>query len=133
MKDKLTWQHVALIGTLLLVLGGLAWFGKDGSQVLAGVLAVMAALGFGFLVNKQNEIQASTARMEATGTEIKENTNGRIGKMQEMLERSIQSQQNAADQHRRDMKEMADKLAMMTPLAPVDPPVLGGESHPPNV
>lgn len=133
MKDKLTWQHVALIGTLLLVLGGLAWFGKDGSQVLAGVLAVMAALGFGFLVNKQNEIQASNARMEATGTEIKENTNGRISKMQELVEKSIESQARQSDQHRRDMKEMADKLAMMMPPPPADPPVSGGGSYPPNV
>lgn len=134
MNGKLTWQHVALVGVLLLVLGGLAFLGKDGSQVLAGVLAVMAALGFGHLISKQNETQATVAKLETSSAEIRENTNGRLTAMQELVEKALAANQNAAEQHRRDMRDMADKLAMMMP-PPADPPVSGpgGEGDSPNV
>jgi Tfp pilus assembly protein PilO len=122
---ELKWQHVALVGLIVMVLGALAWFGKDGSQVLAGVLAILAALGFGYIFNKQSEIQQTTSQ-------IKEQTNGQMGNLRDTIEQMRRDQVNAADQHRRDMKEMADRLATMFP-PPADPPVSGGGLYPSNL
>jgi hypothetical protein len=104
----LKWPAVTVIIALLAVLGALAYFGKDAATVLAGVITVLGALGFGYTFNRQAEIQQSTARIE-------ENTNGRIGQLVAMVEKQQRDQQAQTDQHRRDMREMADKLAMMTP------------------
>ncbi len=124
---KLEWTHVAVIGLLLLVMGGLSYLGKPTEAMLGAVLAVLAAFGFGFLNNKQNEIMEKQHEITATTGAIKEQTNGRIGELTSLVEQAIRAQQNMADQHRRDLKEMADKMAQMTPavLEPVSGP--GGE------
>lgn len=125
---ELKWPAVAVILGLMVVLGFLADRGKDATIVLAGIIAVLGALGFGALHNKQSEIQASAAKIEASNSEIKENTNGRIGQLTDLLEKTLRSQQDSNDQHRRDMKDMIDKMAVMSPI-PTDPPVSGGGSH----
>lgn len=113
MKD-LKWPAVAVIITLLLVLGFLAYSGKDSGTVLAGVIGVLSALGFGYTFNKTSEIQQSNARLE-------ENTNGRMGQLVNQLEQQRLQLASVNDQHRRDMKEMADKMALMIP-APLENP-----------
>lgn len=124
---KLEWTHVALVGIFMVILGGLSYLGKDGMVVLTGVIAVLGALGFGFMMNKQAEIQEKQGEISQSATIIKEQTNGRISQLMATIER-----QN--EQHRRDMKEMADKMAMMGPL-PLEPPVsgVGGEGNPSNL
>lgn len=133
---KLEWTHVALIGMVLAVLTLLSWLGRDASIVLGAVLSVLTALGFGFMFNKQSETQETVAT-------IKEQTNGRISHLAQMLqeaqstaaavsEANSRALRDQADQHRRDMREMADKLAAMSPVA-VDPPVSGGGIHSSNL
>lgn len=116
MKD-LKWPAVAVVVALLLVTGALAFFDKDATTVLAGVIAVLSALGFGYTLNKQSEIQQSTAKIE-------ENTNGRIGQLTAIVEQMQRNQQTTGEQHRQEMGRMADKLAMMTP--PEVPLATGG-------
>jgi hypothetical protein len=127
MKD-LKWPAVAVIAVLVVVLGLLSYFDKDPSTVLAGVIAVLSALGFGYQFSKTSEIAQSTARIE-------ENTNGRMSQMARELEAHRLSLASANERHRQDMREMADRLAIMVP-APLEPPVSGaplGESHSANV
>jgi len=126
MKD-LKWPAVAVIGVLIVVLGFLSYVDKDPSTVLAGVIAVLSALGFGYQFSKTSEIAQSTARIE-------ENTNGRMGQMSREIEAQRMALANANEKHRQDMKEMADKLAVMIP-APLEPPVsgLGGEGNTANL
>lgn len=127
---KLEWTHVAVIAALLAVMGALSYLGKPTEAMLGAVLAVLAAFGFGFLNNKQNEIMEKQHEINATTGAIKEQTNGRIGELTALVEQALRGQQTMADQHRRDLKEMADKMASMTPAAPVEPVSgLGGESH----
>lgn len=115
MKSDLKWPAVAVIVALLVVLGFLSYKGKDATTVLAGVIAVLGALGFGYTFNKTSEIQQSTAKIE-------ENTNGRISQMTMLIEKQQKDLADVNDRHRRDMREMADKLALMTPPT-LDPPV----------
>lgn len=131
MKADLKWPAVVVILGLLLVLGGLSWAGKDATMVLAGVIAVLGALGFAHVSNKQTDIQA-------TADTIKEQTNGRMGQLTELLEQMRRDQMNGNDQHRRDMKEMADKLALMIPPTTISPTsgapaYVAEEDHSPNV
>lgn len=107
MKD-LKWPAVAVIVALLVVLGLLSYADKDATTVLAGVIAVLGALGFGYTFNKTSEIQQSTAKIE-------ENTNGRISQMTALIDKQQRDLADVNDRHRRDMREMADKLAAMTP------------------
>lgn len=97
-----------VIVALLAVLGWLSYADKDAATVLAGVIAVLGALGFGYQFTKTSEIQQSTAKIE-------ENTNGRIGQLTRLVEQQRQDMMSASDQHRRDMRDMAEKLATMTP------------------
>lgn len=108
MNDKLKWPAVAVILGLLVVLGILSYFGKDATTVLTGVLAVLTALGFGYTLNRQSELQNSQSEIKQNTETIKEQTNGNVTAFMVMLE-----QQNR--DHRRDMREMADKLAAMMP------------------
>ncbi len=122
MKD-LRWPGVVLVVSVLVplicVLGWLSYQGKDATTLLAGVGLVLTALGFGYQFNKTSEIQQSTAKIE-------ENTNGRIGQLNATLEQQrldlaaaneahSRAVRDMADQHRRDMREMADRLATMVP------------------
>lgn len=123
MKD-LKWPAVVLVASVLIplivVLGWLSYMGKDATTLLAGVGLVLGALGFGYQFNKTSEIQQSTAKIE-------ENTNGRIGQLTQLLEQQRIQIASANDQHRRDMKEMAETLATMTP--PVEAPVPGAAMY----
>lgn len=113
MNDKLKWPAVVVIVALLAVLGWLSYFGKDATTVLAGVIAVLGALGFGYQFSKTSEIQEKQTEIKKTTDTIQEQTNGRISQMMNMMERQNQ-------EHRREMAAMADKMATMTP--PIDPP-----------
>jgi hypothetical protein len=127
MKD-LKWPVAAVIGILVVVLGTLSYFDKDTSTVLASVIAVLSALGFGYQFSKTSEIAQSTARIE-------ENTNGRMSQMARELEAQRLALASANDRHHQDMKQMADKMALMIP-APLEPPTSGipvGESHSANI
>jgi hypothetical protein len=120
-KD-LKWPAVVVIVVLIAVLGWLSDRGKDATTVLAGVIAILSALGFGYINNKQSEIAASSARLE-------ENTNGRMTQLTNLVEQQRLQIASINDQHRRDMLALADKLAIMTP--PLDLPVTvsGVPSH----
>lgn len=131
-KEDLKWPAVAVIVALLAVLGWLAYNGKDASTVLAGVIAVLGALGYGMLTNKQSDIQTQQGEIKQNTETIKEQTNGRITQLMEIVEKQHRDHQSQADQHRRDMKEMAEKMALMVP-APFDPPVSGGGGHSSNL
>lgn len=111
MKD-LRWPHVAVVLGAFGVLGTLAYFEKDAAAVITGVLALLGVMGF--VAYQQSEIKQTTAT-------IKDQTNGNIGQLMAMMEQTRQDLVASNDQHRRDMKEMADKMAMMTP--PSDSPV----------
>lgn len=138
MNKDLKWPAVAVILVVVVVLAFLAYHDKDVTPVLAGIIAVLGALGYAHVSNKQTEIQQSTAKIE-------ENTNGRIGQLNATIEQQRQDQiareeQNSralrdmSDQHRRDMKEMAEKLATMTPPEAVNPASNpGGEGNPSDV
>lgn len=119
MNKDLKWPAVVVILGLVMVLGFLAYHDKDVTPVLAGIIAVLGALGFGYTFNKQSEIQQSTAKIE-------ENTNGRIGQMTNLIEKQQRDLAEVNDRHRRDMKEMADRMAMMTPPAPENPSSVSG-------
>lgn len=108
MKD-LKWPAVAVIGILVVTLGVLSYFDKDATMVLTSVMAVLTALGFGYTLNRQSELQNSQTEIRQNTETIKEQTNGNVGSLMAMIE-----QQNR--DHRRDMREMADKLAAMTPV-----------------
>lgn len=122
---ELKWPAVAVIGILLVVLGFLSYAGKDATTVLAGVTLVLSALGFGYFNNRQSEIQQTQTRTQGTVDAIKEQTNGRITELMAMVEKQHRDHQEQADRHRRDMREVADKMALMGPL-PLEPPVSGG-------
>lgn len=124
MKD-LKWPIVVLAVSVLIplivVLGWLSYEGKDATTLLSGTLLILSALGFGHLISKQNDIQETTAT-------IKEQTNGRISQLTSMVAQQQRDQIAANDRHRMDMKEMADKMAMMIPAA-MEPPVSGGGGY----
>lgn len=107
MKD-LKWPAVAVIGILVVTLGILSYFDKDATLVLTSVMAVLTALGFGYTLNRQSELQNSQTEIKNNTETIKDQTNGNVSAFMAMLERQNQD-------HRRDMKEMAAKLAAMTP------------------
>lgn len=94
MKD-LKWTHVVLIAIVLGVLAFLTYNGKDGAALIAGALALLGALGF--VVSKQSDLQETAAT-------IKDQTNGRVGELIRIVE-----------QQQRDIKQMADKMAEMSP------------------
>lgn len=96
MKD-IKWQHVVVVLGVLGVLGWLTYEGKDGATVIAGILALLGALGF--VVHQQSEIKSQN---EA----IKQNTNGNVAQLLTELAET-----------RRDMRAMADTMAMMQPPA----------------
>lgn len=116
------WPAVVVIVALLMVLGWLSYAGKDATTVLAGVIAVLGALGFGYQFTKTSEIQQSTAKIE-------ENTNGRIGQLTRLVEQQRQDMMSASDQHRRDMRDMADKLATMMPAEAIPTSVSGAGAY----
>lgn len=120
-QEDLKWPAVVVIVALLAILGWLSYAGKDATTVLAGVIAVLGALGFGYQFTKTSEIQQSTAKIE-------ENTNGRIGHLMDMVS-SLQSDlANTNASHNRNLREMADKMAVMTP-----PAESGSDDHAPNL
>lgn len=119
MSKELKWPAVVVILGLVVVLGFLAYSDKDVTAVLAGIIAVLGALGFGYQFNKTSEIAQSTAKIE-------ENTNGRLGQMTALIDKQQRDLAEVNDRHRRDMKEMADKLAAMTPPAPENPSSVSG-------
>lgn len=121
---KLEWTHVTLIVAVMAVLGGLSYAGKDPTPVLAGVITILGTMGFGLLINKQNETTATLAT-------VKEQTNGNVGQLMAMVEQQRQDQIASNERHRSDMVAMADKLATMTPPAPEVPALFsGGETYP---
>jgi len=133
--NDLKWPAVVVIVSTMVVLGGLSWADKDPTPVLGGILAILAAMGFGYTVNKQNETNTTLAQ-------VKEQTNGGNKALLAQLEQERRDRMTAAEQHRSDMREMADKLATMVPAAVVDSPgsVSGAgvyadreHSHSPNV
>lgn len=132
--NELKWPAVVVIVSMMVVLGGLSWAGKDPTPVLGGILAVLAAMGFGYMNNKQNETNATLSA-------VKEQTNGGYKGLMQMVEQSHRDQIASNERHRRDMREMAERLAAMTPAAVTDPvPVSGGgvyadreNGHPPNL
>lgn len=107
MKD-LKWPVVAVIAILVVTLGVLSYFDKDATMVLTSVMAVLTALGFGYTLNRQSELQNSQTEIKQNTETIKEQTNGNITAFMTMLDRQYQ-------EHRLDMKEMAQVLATMTP------------------
>lgn len=120
---ELKWTHVTLIVAVMLVLGGLSYADKDPTPVLAGVITILGTMGFGLLINKQNETTATLAT-------VKEQTNGNVGQLMAMVEQQRQDQLTSNEKHRSDMRDMADKLAAMSPPA-LDTPVLvsGGGAY----
>lgn len=112
MKD-LKWPVVAVIVALLLTLGFLSYHDKDVTAVLAGIIAVLSALGFGYTYNQQRELQGQQMEIKQNTETIKDQTNGRISQLTQMLD------QQARD-HRREMSALADRLAGMVP-GPVEP------------
>jgi hypothetical protein len=106
-KD-LKWPAVAVIGILVVTLGVLSYFDKDATMVLTSVMAVLTALGFGYTLNRQSELQNSQTEIKSNTETIKEQTNGNVTAFMTMLDRQNQD-------HRRDMKELARALATMTP------------------
>lgn len=128
-KEDLKWPAVVIIVALIVVLGWLSYYGKDASTVLAGIIAVLGALGYGMLTNKQSDIQTQQSEIKSNTETIKDQTNGRITQLMEMLDKRDRDHQTQADQHRRDMKEMADKMALMTP----PPPEPGGGTRSPDL
>lgn len=116
---ELKWPAVVVIVAMMVVLGGLSYAGKDPTPVLGGVLAVLAAMGFGYMNSKQNETNATLAS-------VKEQTNGGYKGLMAMLEQSHRNQASANEQYRKDMRELAEKLALMTPLS-------GGEGNTPDL
>lgn len=119
MNQNLKWPAVVVILGLVIVLGFLAYHDKDVTAVLAGIIAVLGALGFGYTFNKQSEIQQSTAKIE-------ENTNGRISQMTNLIEKQQRDLAEVNDRHRRDMRDMAERLATMTPPVPDNPSSVSG-------
>lgn len=130
MKD-LKWPAVVVVGILVVTLGVLSYFDKDASMVLTSVVTVLTALGFGYTLNKQSELQNSQTKIQESTDTIKEQTNGNLTAFMKMLE-----EQHSA--HRRDMREMANTLAGMSPPAAVAAPEDGTyaqreHSHPSNL
>lgn len=101
MKD-LRWPHAVLMSTVLLVLGGLAYTGKDSAAVIGGVLAVLGAMGF--LVKQQAEVKEQA-------TAIKEQTNGNTAVLVEVIR-----------EQQRQIVNLAHMLADMHPTKSTDPP-----------
>lgn len=90
---KLTTQHAVIISTLIVVLGALAYFDKGFDTI--GLLGILAALGF--IATKQGEATATTQS-------VKEQTNGNMTKLLELVEKQ------------------GDLLAKMQPLPTEDDP-----------
>lgn len=120
--NDLKWPAVVVIVALMGVLGGLSYMGKDPTPVLGGILAVLAAMGFGYMNNKQNETNATLAT-------VKEQTNGGNKALLDLLNQQRQDHTAANEQHRREManlvdqntrtmREMAEKMATMMPVPP---------------
>lgn len=120
--NDLKWPAVVVIVSMMAVLGGLSYMGKDPTPVLGGILAVLAAMGFGYTVNKQNETNATVAT-------IKEQTNGGYKSLMQMLEQERRDRAARDEQHRADMKEMATVLATMTPATVVDSSPTSGAGY----
>lgn len=125
MNKDLKWPAVVVILGMVAALAFLSFYDKDVTPVLAGIIAVLGALGFGVTFNKQSETQQTVAT-------IKEQTNGRMGDLMATVEQQRQDQNAANERHQREMshlvaenvrtmKEMADKLAAMVPPEAVNP------------
>jgi cell division protein FtsB len=108
-KD-LKWPAVVVIMVLMVTLGFLAYHDKDVTAVLAGIMAVLSALGFGYTYSQQRELQGQQNEIKSNTETIKDQTNGNIGQLTQMLD------QQARD-HRREMSALADKLAGMMPAS----------------
>lgn len=110
MKD-LGWPHVFLIAVVLLVLGGLAYAGKDSAAVIGGVIALLAAMGF--VVKGQAEVKEQAAA-------IREQTNGTTTNLVTLIrdQQRVHQQQMIEQQrkHQDQMMQMAERLAGMQPL-----------------
>jgi hypothetical protein len=76
MIGKLNWPQAFVIGSVVLVMGGLAYFDKGIDTV--GLLAVLGALGF--VISKQAENSAATQS-------VKEQTNGNMTKLLDLVEK----------------------------------------------
>lgn len=105
MKD-LRWPHVTVIVAVLGMLGWLSYEGKDGAGVIAGVLALLGALGY--VAHQQSQIKEHTSA-------IKQQTNGSLSELMRQSENKD-----------RIIKELADKLAEMQP--PTAPPTDSDET-----
>lgn len=112
MKD-LRWPHAFIVGIVLLVLGGLAYSGKDSAAVVGGILAVLGAMGF--MVKQQAEVKEQTVA-------IKENTNGNIAALMALITQMQQQQADRDREHREQIVQLANKMAEMRPPPPVADP-----------
>lgn len=117
MKD-LRWPHAFVLAVILLVLGGLAYTGKDSAAVVAGVIAVVA--GVGLVIKGQGEVKEQT-------TAIRDNTNGTmtnlVNLVRDIQNQMVEQQRTHQDQmveqqrnHQIQMLQLAEKLAGMQPL-----------------
>lgn len=94
MKD-LKLPHAIVIAVVVLVLGGLAYAGKESAAVIAGILVVLGAMG---LVVKQG------AEVKEQNVAIKEQTNGNQKELLGVIMR----------QHE-DLVRLSNRLADMQP------------------
>lgn len=88
---KLSWPQAFVISSIVLVMGGLAYFDKSFDTV--GVLAILGALGF--VISKQAENAATTQS-------VKEQTNGNMTKLLEMVEKLAKMQPASAPAEQED-------------------------------
>lgn len=121
----LTWPQAIVAASVLLVIGALAYAGKDTSALVTSGLAILGALGL--LVKQQTEVKAeSVAKLDA----VQQQTNGNTKELMAIIKsqqeqiaalvtaaQTLQTQQAAA--HRADLVAMANKLAEMQPATVV--------------
>lgn len=106
MKD-LKISHAIVIAAVVLTLGGLAYADKDAGVVVAGVIAVLGALG---VVAKQQ------AEVKEQNVAIKEQTNGTNAALIGIINRQHGDLVRLSD-------KVADRLAELPP-PPKEPPAV---------
>lgn len=137
---NLEWPQVALAAVALAVLGFLSWKGIDATPVIGGVLTLL-------VLNKQQEAQKDQGALKASVDIIQGQTNGRLTELMSLVEKqnaahleamaTLRREQAAMmDRHRADLKEAADKMALMAPITAVtieNVPTPTGETNSPNL
>lgn len=113
MKD-LKWQHVVIVVAFMGVLGFLNYTGNDGATLLNSLMMLLNVLGFGFMLTKQSELSETAAT-------IKEQNNGRMSEMLNLVQQQRADQAAANERHSKEMAAMAERLAMMAPMSPPPP------------